>query len=175
MFSRMKFQTKTHQPIEFEKPDVLGSRMHPQVKTNMFSKFDKLADQLASSSSIFATLKLSYNAQSKFEFLFIRTKQSTSVPCPISIQKRARRQHQRIEFRLESNGVFDVYGRVTMGNDGFRATSRQLHLFSGTDRGKKSHLRDGGQTRSFTATMAVRVRQPWGSVSFTVIMTVRVG
>jgi hypothetical protein len=48
-------------------------------------------------------------------------------------------------------------------------------LFSGTDRDRKSHLRDGGQTRSFTATMALRVRQPWGSVSFTVIVTVRVG
>ena len=39
-------------------------------------------------------------------------------------------------------------------------------LFSGTDRGRKSHLRDEGQTRSFTATMAVRVRQPWGSFGF---------
>ena len=51
-----------------------------------------------------------------------------------------------------------------------RCCSMEKHpLFSGTDRGRKSHLREREQTRSFTATMAVRVRQPWGSVSFTVI------
>ena len=47
----------------------------------------------------------------------------------------------------------------------FRSMSKHP-LFSGTDRGRKSHLRYEGQTRSFTATMAVRVRQPWGSFGF---------
>ncbi len=81
-------------------------------------------------------------------------------------------------FQLFSNNVKISLQPPSNTIDGTQAnvcleySTQSLSIEDKTRRQFNAHI---GQTRSFTATMAVRVRQPWGSVSFTVIVTVRVG